>query len=562
METIQRQICLEDFKNRFKCKHHAHDGSGITSNVDIWGMIPTNITVLPNNEVYKMKDTLPLVCGLYQDGAGRYGWETFPRTLEYNTFVKWLYFLEEYERTSTYFKKIGNKWVEFNDDIEILLLPDDTAPTYNYYTSIEDVKDAENCTIIGINASADTFNKTFIIDNERYERHFMKLSEDVFNGKCNYTLQYFNLPCYLSTDIDVIGQYQPLGKLWDPYKKYYIGEVVWWSDDTGEIVPYELIFNSNKIDKYVQQTDWGIYYKPSILSDGSFEFDTDVWVRYRENGNNESTLVTGVTVESRLEQVRRTKVSVDDEGEILPFIINETTTASTIDNQTSANTIYYNTELVFKYGIANTIITNDNKYNDLINKIEIKVDNLSAIIYNSQNSGLTITNIFSDIIDIDSIEDGKVLCSGKISFDYTIGAIEGISDSGINYNEEYDFNLISKKYGVTLDSDPVSTLKKNEHFFVYIDIKYDNNIVSIYSDDRKITENKRLSDINYKVVKEKDKAPIVKDDTLLGIEDIYKDFDINVDRGLTHSAFERLHILGEVKTFEDLENYRNNLFKL
>ena len=52
------------------------------------------------------------------------------------------------------------------------------------------------------------------------------------------------------------------------------------------------------------------------------------------------------------------------------------------------------------------------------------------------------------------------------------------------------------------------------------------------------------------------------DDRLLGTT--YVDVDlprISVDRG-TYTAMERHYILGEVNSFDDLEKYRNNIFKL
>ena len=52
------------------------------------------------------------------------------------------------------------------------------------------------------------------------------------------------------------------------------------------------------------------------------------------------------------------------------------------------------------------------------------------------------------------------------------------------------------------------------------------------------------------------------DEALIG--STFVDFDIpevNVNRG-NYAAMERHYILGEVKSFDDLQNYRNNLFKL
>ena len=55
---------------------------------------------------------------------------------------------------------------------------------------------------------------------------------------------------------------------------------------------------------------------------------------------------------------------------------------------------------------------------------------------------------------------------------------------------------------------------------------------------------------------------LFKDDMLIGLHDITLDTgDLTIDRGKS-SAFERRTILGEVVTFEDLVNYKNDLFNL
>ena len=53
------------------------------------------------------------------------------------------------------------------------------------------------------------------------------------------------------------------------------------------------------------------------------------------------------------------------------------------------------------------------------------------------------------------------------------------------------------------------------------------------------------------------------DESVLGIQDIKMDVDAYIDRNKNNTAsFERHNILGEVNTFDDLSNYRNNYFNL
>ena len=53
------------------------------------------------------------------------------------------------------------------------------------------------------------------------------------------------------------------------------------------------------------------------------------------------------------------------------------------------------------------------------------------------------------------------------------------------------------------------------------------------------------------------------DESILGITDMKAEVDANIERNPNGvSAFERHNILSEVNTFADLENYKNNFFKL
>ena len=55
----------------------------------------------------------------------------------------------------------------------------------------------------------------------------------------------------------------------------------------------------------------------------------------------------------------------------------------------------------------------------------------------------------------------------------------------------------------------------------------------------------------------------VSDESELGIQDITMDVDAYIERNNNNTAScERHNILGEVNTFDDLANYRNNYFNL
>lgn len=98
------------------------------------------------------------------------------------------------------------------------------------------------------------------------------------------------------------------------------------------------------------------------------------------------------------------------------------------------------------------------------------------------------------------------------------------------------------------------------------DIKYKDAIVEIKSSEiENLSKNVILSNINYglKQITNDDfqNDYVYKNEFLIGVEDVIENADINIERG-TSSSFERHHILSEIKSLKDLENYRNNFFEL
>ena len=95
------------------------------------------------------------------------------------------------------------------------------------------------------------------------------------------------------------------------------------------------------------------------------------------------------------------------------------------------------------------------------------------------------------------------------------------------------------------------------------DISYDNPLTNnnIENDNKNVI----LSNITFNVGASDEfmfnNIDTYKNDELIGVEDMTKKININIERGKS-SAFERLHILTEIKTLNDLEKYKNNYFKI
>ena len=270
-------------------------------------------------------------------------------------------------------------------------------------------------------------------------------------------------------------------------------------------------------------------------------------------GNPEKPELTGIT-ESKLVNLRRKITSVDDFGNQLPFVI--------------PNGIYGgDTELVYLLGV-----TNEQTYDNG----ELRGDCLLQIRYRETEEDEWIdvqatssaNTISSDVFTCDS---------GIVEFTYLIGCqvkqniltneMIPIQYTGVKYVEQWMF---SKQESECI----IDTHQCN---FTYI------NLTPIYFDEYGVDN----VDINgktpiYSLVTYYGKeiayanaiyAPYYKEEDLLGVQDVntleydpqyhryVNSIDANIERGIS-AAFERHNILGEIKTFSDLENYRNNFFQI
>jgi hypothetical protein len=109
-----------------------------------------------------------------------------------------------------------------------------------------------------------------------------------------------------------------------------------------------------------------------------------------------------------------------------------------------------------------------------------------------------------------------------------------VGDFGrVNYLNVYDNTVYSEEHGHSRPYAKITGLNPNNTYFTVTDMgKYNSSVHNFM------------------------------DDAIVG--STFIDFDIpevNVNRG-NYAAMERHYILGEIKSFDDLQNYRNNLFKL
>lgn len=266
-----------------------------------------------------------------------------------------------------------------------------------------------------------------------------------------------------------------------------------------------------------------------------YEFETDT---ENENSGKTSCILTGISGESKLQTLRKRKRSYDDNGNELPGIYNGTN------------------ELVSPYQIGyikNIQLLNDKAYGDTI--VSRTISDISedkkeiTIIYVIGGRLKFVINKFEldetspYILSEDEIAKGDWDGEGmwyKETYPYIEGEINFIM---IEDEEEKEKSC---SYGIIDFSSAMTT-----YSYKGIDFPRKNYILS--------------TDIRYKsdsYLKNSESFFIYRDDKMGGIsENIKEKYDVAIDRG-SAAAYEKHLVLTEVKTFQDLELLRNNMFNI
>ena len=131
---------------------------------------------------------------------------------------------------------------------------------------------------------------------------------------------------------------------------------------------------------------------------------------------------------------------------------------------------------------------------------------------------------------------------------------------------EIKYNNVGNIYSVVDENGNIIGYKRLLSEYNFIDIDFDNEIYEVTSTDiENLKKNTILSSIEYTLesITEDDfqKDYTIKDEYAIGFENVNENINIDIERGLS-SSFEKHHILCEIKSLSDLENYRNNLFKI
>lgn len=364
-------------------------------------------------------------------------------------------------------------------------------------------------------------------------------------------------------------------------------------------------YPEGSIDGVVKLKKDGVekYYLKKHYDNGSYDdekmftsFNTSVWTNLdKVDSEGTDADITAIT-KSYLSSFKLRENAVDDDGVSMPFNLDK-----------SNNVVFpYTTYLCHLHACDD-----DNVHCDILQKIEIG---------DNPDSGFTVLYKYPDD-NKPEINISRFSESGYIRFTYIKDAIYdkneelNISEPYITYEETYAYtkekytckytdggNELNFEWVIYTDStddveiiktattlpisNTVTASKTNcgrvvkyergkdlepvyymcQTVFEYIalgkqemETVENGDIDSNGGNDNfsKITYNQKYFDID----SFQDNIFCYKKDALMGMQNSYEDIDASVERGKS-AAFERHLILGEVNTFEDLVNYRNDYFGL
>ena len=531
MEIVQKKLILGNCRSR-RCSRIPVTLSGqVTTISNNWGMIPCDV-LLPNVTGYGSGIVTHFEKGKYR--------------LRYGTMMNNYFWLIKFINNCEYYRLCRN-----GEEYNYLKVEKDFDDFWSISESqLVQQLDENLPESVRMNAAKKTlfFGKIFCVNSE-YNK-FKKIHNSIKNAKTFYNLvqsldkngriprysfdhQYFDVPLYIQQSVYDGGKLEHSEEEWEEGRIYNVGEVIFKEDSLWSLTaPSEFSTVSNVINdskktanektKVLFQQSSGQYEEMTTFR-GDFntvtkklEFNLihdktnkpkwvkkDVVIKNKIEQNNEP-----IKAKSKLYTLTRKKISYTDNGKELPFIIED------------------NGKITLKYSLKTPInqVTKDNiTYCDYITSITLTNDNSTSKQVLKDN---IITDIYSkyDTIIFEYIKDGILK--------------DGIVTEGIKYTDKCNISMAI--------SNEVINSKQRTIMYPHIQDSYSTTIE--YNTDSYYNNTINLS--------------LFKDDMLIGLHDITLDTgDLTIDRGKS-SAFERRTILGEVVTFEDLVNYKNDLFNL
>lgn len=575
METIFKKITLTDFRNfnpnvNIQCLGETTNNSN-DKDESCWFKIPMDIII----EDEELMSILPLskhVC--YNEKTG--GTVECYVLRYYN--IKQLYILfDKYDRSTKYYKlvkiKNKNKWMEVKD-LQGIDISD--IPVYSELPYAEDFDDI--CMYIAVNPYNEEYEKY------REKRHELDVILNSYFNKSEsltYSTPFINIPLYIDRNAIDGGVLMNDLQKWVPDKIY----------DKGDIVYYD-----------------GYYYTSKENNNVSEIFNNKSWSIIDLAKAPEIKSEQNPYTESKLSSFLSPRKTYDDDGKLVPFIYDRD------DNAT------YQVYLMYKHGLLNYVRKNGQPFVDSLEEVSVHIigeddTKWHTLQYDVFNNLYRINATTGDTFVIELVEPITATTTTTvdinkidlIKFVYIVGGkyqsktnkegetfYEIQEGSGIKYEEIRRCNMKSETYCITVAINDVQTGQTYTYLEVDTTSVYSrtNNLPVPYAKILNISVNDKyktwtsgvtyskgdvvfdnVTNSYYKCINDSastldngweylNLSHIFVDDRIFGTS--YVDLDIpkiNVSRG-AYAAMERHYVLGEINSFNDLENYRNNLFKV
>ena len=578
MEKVQRKILLEEFRNRFVSE---------SADTPEWGAIAKDVAVdSGETEILEIADRIPIINGVlrYRNMLNLREWikdmlkdakllQLCKRgdVIRFNTVPE--FEVEDlcdanvlvsdnsvsifeacvvesggtYEMCDEDESGISTYAVIVNREVKFLIDSGITLGTYIFFFFLADEVIAK----FKIDDDGEDYSKIFC----RMDA-FLKFAEK--NKMGGDVEPYFDIPIFIESESEDMGLFTSIMPVWEEGKRYYLNDkamnsegVVYQLTEGTELEEYaapavlhDFIAEQINVGAYILVDDavpGGIYgdtahtYVKLINSTYYYvapyyigEIDDEHWEKCKGDDTEEVT-VCGVT-ESRILSLKKVKKDYDDNGNQLPFSVlydmdykGPGLRLVTTRDSTEENPIY-SSAIQFDVGVATNVMrTEEGTY--YFNYIE------------------------------------EILTAETITFIYHMGVESPVIDpysvsatTGIVYTEEYPYEIKEGVFKYSLPNNGDIPEKKFRYEFIDFD-----NPIKISMDGVP------LSDIYGTYTKDAyyaQAAPYMKDEALLGIQEV-KGYvgKLIIDRGKS-AAFERHNVLGEVSSFEELKNYKNGFFTL
>lgn len=325
-----------------------------------------------------------------------------------------------------------------------------------YATEQEALADIEECVdgmVVFVNGDSNAFFEQYETINDACS---------VLNSDSGETVQYIDIPVYISEDIKDIGTY-------DVYEEDKAKEEGLNWDEESKII----------------EENWS-----SITDYSAF-------------------------TESKLATLTRQKREYDSEGNILPYVVVE-----------GGKELPYTIELPYKIGVpCNARYADETVFCDI----------LTAISYYDADTLEEITEARGK-----NAYDGTMPENGIIEFKYYVGAKVDTSGTsgGVMYLERREYHVEDGEY-IVVGNETIDKPDDYEDGVQYAIIT--------------------IKDVG---LEQYDDGHLIANEAFIGVNDSRQSLqEVYVDRG-TSASYEAFNVLGESNTIEDIENYRDDWFRI